>query len=159
MRKFVLATVASLTLAFGATSAAHAQLIDKKTLSLAEAKKIVAAATVDATKNNLTMAVAIVDDGGHLVLFERMDDTQVGSIDVAIRKARSAAFYRRPTKVFEDGVIAGRSVILTLDNAMPIEGGLPLMVGGKLVGAIGVSGGTAPQDGVVAAAGAAAFGK
>jgi glc operon protein GlcG len=159
MRKHMFAALAGLALALAAAHAAHAQLIDKKTLSLVEAKKIVAAAAADATKSNLTMAIAIVDDGGHLVLFERMDDTQVGSIDVAIRKARSAAFYRRPTKVFEDGVIAGRSVILALDNAMPIEGGLPLMAGGKLVGAIGVSGGTAPQDGVVAAAGAAALGK
>ena len=159
MSRHVLAALAALAVMLGAADAAHAQLIDKKTLSLAAAKKIVAAAATDATKNNLSMAFAVVDDGGHLVLFERMDAAQIGSIDVAIRKARSAAFYRRPTKVFEDGVIAGRSVILSLDGVMPIEGGLPLMADGKLVGAIGVSGGTAPQDGVVAAVGVAALGK
>jgi glc operon protein GlcG len=159
MRGHLMAALAGLALGFAVSGHGQAQLADKKALTLAEAKKIVAAAEADAAKSNLTMAIAILDDGGRLLLFEKMDDTQAGSVDVAIAKARSAFLFKRPTKVFEDAVIGGRSVILALDGAMPIEGGLPLMVGGRIVGAIGVSGGTAQQDGVVAAAGAAVLGK
>ncbi len=159
MRGHYRAWLAGLVLAATASGAAHAQLADKKGLTLAEARKIVAAAEADASKSNLTMAFAVLDEGGHLVLFERMDDTQAGSIDVALAKARTAYLYRRPTKVFEDAVLGGRTVILALEGAMPIEGGLPLMAHGKLVGAIGVSGGTAQQDGAVAAAGVAVLGK
>ena len=100
------------------------------------------------------MAVAIVDISGDLVYFEKMDDTQAGSVDVSIAKARSAARFKRATKVFQDGVAAGGEGlrILALTGAVPIEGGVPMVVGGKIVGAIGVSGGTSQQDGVVAAA-------
>ncbi len=153
------AGLAGLVMALGVVSDAHAQLVDRKGLTLAEAKKIVAAAQADAAKSNLTMAIAVVDEGGHLLLFEKMDGTQTGSINVAIAKARSAALFKRPTKVFEDAVTGGRTVILSLDGVLPIEGGLPMAAGGSLIGAIGVSGGTAQQDGVVAAAGVAALGK
>ena len=88
-----------------------------------------------------------------------MDETQIGSIEVAQQKARSAVAFKRPTKVFEDAVVGGRNAILKLPGAMPVEGGLPLMAGGKLIGAIGCSGGTSPQDGVVAKAGADAMAK
>jgi glc operon protein GlcG len=159
MRRHVLAALAALALGLGMTGAADAQLADKKGLTLGEAKKIVAAAQADATKSNLNVAVAILDEGGHLLLFEKMDETQTGSVTVAIAKARSAFLFKRPTKVFEDAVQGGRNVILALEGALPIEGGLPLMVAGKVVGAIGVSGATAQQDGAVAAAGAAALGK
>ncbi len=158
MRNLWPAALGGLALALASTDAA-AQLADRKALTLAEAKKIVAAAEADAAKTNLTMAIAIIDEGGHLVLFEKMDETQTGSVDVAIAKARSAALFKRPTKVFEDAVQGGRTVILGLDGVVPIEGGMPLLAAGKLVGAIGVSGGTAQQDGVVAHAGAAVLSK
>ena len=122
-------------------------------ISLDTAKKIAAGATAEARKNNWGMVVAIIDGGGHLVYLERMDGTQYASVDIATRKAQSAAAYRRPSKVFEDAVAGGRNAVLGLTGAMPIEGGLPIVMDGKIVGAIGASGGTAPQDGQVAAAG------
>ena len=147
----VLATILiSLTLA----AAASAQLMDKKALTLDGAKKLAAAAEAEATKNNWRVVIAIIDDGGHLVYLERIDGTITGSIDVAIAKARSAVAYQRPTKVFEDLVAGGRNVIMMLPHSMPLEGGLPLVVDGKLVGGIGVSGVTSQQDGQVAKAGA-----
>src|SRR5690349_6115618 len=124
-----------------------------------QAKTIAAAAIAEARKNQWTMAIAIVDIAGELVYFERMDDTQVGSVDVAISKARSAARFKRPTKAFQDALAAGGEGlrILALDGAIPVDGGLPLVAGGKIVGAIGASGGTSAQDGQVAAAGVAAL--
>jgi uncharacterized protein GlcG (DUF336 family) len=123
------------------------------------AKKVAAPAIAEAKKNQWTMAIAIVDTSGELVYFEKMDDTQTGSVGVAQAKARSAARFKRATKVFQDGVAAGGDGLrlLALEGAVPIEGGLPLVAGGKIVGAIGASGGTSQQDGVVAAAGAAAL--
>jgi len=123
------------------------------------AKKVAAPAIAEARKNQWSMAVAIVDISGDLVYFEKMDDTQAGSVDVSIAKARSAARFKRATKVFQDGVAAGGEGlrILALSGAVPIEGGVPLVVGGKIVGAIGVSGGTSQQDGVVAAAAVASL--
>ena len=138
----------------GSFAAASAQLADKKALTLAEAKKVAEAAAAEAKKNNFTMCIAIVDDGAHLVYFERIDETQIGSIDVALDKAKSAVLFKRPTKVFEDAVANGRNALLRLSGSSPIEGGVPIMAGGKVIGAIGVSGGTAPQDGQVAMAGA-----
>jgi uncharacterized protein GlcG (DUF336 family) len=125
------------------------------------AKKVAAPAIAEARKNNWMMAIAIVDIAGELVYFERMDDTQIGSVDVAISKARSAARFKRPTKAFQDALAAGGEGlrILALNGAIPVDGGLPLVVGGKIVGAIGASGGTSAQDGQVAAAGVAALGK
>ncbi len=119
------------------------------------ARKAAAASIAESKKNNWTMAVSVVDTGGHLVYFERMDNTQTGSAAVATQKAQSAAAFRRPTKVFEDAVAGGGAGlrILTLSGAVAIEGGLPIVIGGKLVGAIGASGGTAQQDGMVAKAG------
>src|SRR4029077_17855438 len=99
-------------------------------------------------------AVAIVDHGGVLIYFEGMENTHVGSVEIAIDKARTAALFRRPSKVFEDALASGRTAILGLRGATPIEGGLPLVSGGKIIGAIGASGGTAQQDGQVAKAGA-----
>jgi len=125
-------------------------------INLEAAKKIAASAIAEARKNNWTMAVAITDIGGDLVYFEKMDGTQTGSVGVALGKARSAVLFKRPTKVWEDAVAAGGAGIriLGLEGAVPIEGGLPLLMDGKIVGAIGVSGGTAQQDGVAAKAGA-----
>ena len=128
-------------------------------ISLPEAKRILAAAQAEATRNNWSVAIAIVDSGGHLVAFERMDTTQYGSVVVAQDKARTAAAFRRPSKAFQDMVAAGGEGVrmLALPGALPIEGGLPLVVGGKIVGAIGVSGATSAQDGQMAAAGVAAL--
>jgi uncharacterized protein GlcG (DUF336 family) len=126
-----------------------------------EAAKKPAAALAEAAKNNWTMAVAIVDTSGNLVFYEKMDNTQIASATVAIDKARSAAIYKRPTKALQDGVAAGGAGlrILRLQGAMPVEGGLPIVVDGKIIGAIGVSGDTSDHDGLCAQAGAAAIGK
>jgi glc operon protein GlcG len=128
-------------------------------INIDTAKKVAAPAIAEARKNQLTMVVAIVDTAGDLVYFERMDDAQVGSTGVAIDKARSAARFKRPTKAFQDALAAGGEGlrILALQGAVPVDGGVPLVMGGKIVGAIGVSGGTSAQDGQVAAAGVAAL--
>ena len=127
-------------------------------VGLADAKKAAAAAIAEVAKvGSAPDAIAIVDHGGFLIYFERMDNTQLGSVEIAIDKARSAALFRRPSKVFEDAVAGGRNAILALRGAVPIEGGVPIIAGGKLVGAIGASGGTAQQDGQVAKAGADAI--
>ena len=119
------------------------------------AKKIAPAAIAEAKKNNWTMAIAIVDTHGELVYFERMDDVQQGSVDVAVAKARSAARFKRPTKTFQDGLAAGGAGLrlLSLEGAVPVEGGIPLVVGGKMIGAIGCSGATGAQDGIACMAG------
>ena len=119
-----------------------------------QARKLIAGAVADSRKQNLPMAIAIVDTAGQLVAFERMDNTQTASIAVAQDKAVSAAMYRRPTKVFQDAVAGGGAGlrVLTLRGANAVEGGLPVIVDGKIICAIGVSGGSAEQDGVVAKA-------
>jgi len=121
-------------------------------ISTADAKKAAAAAIAQVPKS-------IVDTGGYLVYLERMENTQIGSVQVAIDKARAAVLYRRPTKVFEDALAGGGAGlrILGVHDAIPIESGVPLILGGKVVGAIGASGGSAQQDGQVAQAGAAAL--
>ena len=117
-------------------------------ITLDIAKKYAPAALDEARKNGWTMAVAVVDPAGDLVYFERMDNTQLGSVNLAIAKARSAARFKRPTKVFQDMLAAGGDQlrVIGLEGAVPVEGGFPLVVGGKIVGGIGVSGGTSPQD-------------
>lgn len=123
-------------------------------ITLETAKKVAAQAAEVAKKNQYRVAIAIVDTGGHLVYFEKLDDTQVASVDVAIAKARSANNYKRETRVFQDGVAAGRTALLGLAGAVPLEGGIPLIQDGRIIGAIGVSGVTSEQDGQVARAGA-----
>ena len=128
-------------------------------ISLDAAKTIATAALAEARTNNFLMAVAIVDPSGDLVYFEKMDGTQVGSVTVAIDKARSAARFKRPTKAFQDTLASGGDGlrVLALRGAVPVEGGVPIVVNGKIVGAIGVSGGTSAQDGQCAGAGLAAL--
>lgn len=138
---------------------ASAQLATKRSMTLAAAKQIAAAAEAEAVKNHWNVVIAILDDGANLVYLQKMDETQVGSLEVAQEKARSAVKFKRPTKVFEDAVVGGRNAILKLPGALPVEGGLPLMLDGKIIGAIGVSGVTSQQDGQIAAAGAAEFAK
>jgi glc operon protein GlcG len=130
-------------------------------IGLDDAKKVAAPALAEAKKNNWMMAVAIVDPAGNLVYFEKMDGTQNASVNVALEKARSAVLFKRPTKAFQDQVAAGGEGlrILGLPGAVPLEGGIPLVAGGKIVGAIGVSGGMSPQDAQCAAAGVAALAK
>ena len=124
-------------------------------IPLAEAKRVLIAAQAEAVRNNWNVAIAVVDSGGHLVAFERMDSTQHGSVEIAQEKARTAAAYRRPSKAFQDTIAQGGEGMrmLRLTGAIPIEGGLPIIVSGRLVGAIGVSGVTSAQDGQIAAAG------
>lgn len=137
---------------------AAAQLADKKVLTLEGAKTVAAAAEAEARKNNWNVVIAVVDDGGHLVYLQRLDGTQTGSIDVAIQKARTAQAFKRPTKVFEEAIAGGRTALIALPGALPLEGGLPIMVDGQLVGAIGVSGVKSTEDGQIAKAGAASIG-
>ncbi len=125
-------------------------------ISLEDAKKPAASALAEARKNNWTMAVAIVDTSGNLVYYEKMDNTQLGSANVAIDKARSAVLYKRPTKAFQDALAAGGAGLrmLALQGAEPVEGGIPLIANGKIIGAIGVSGDSSDHDGQCAKAGA-----
>ena len=120
------------------------------------AKKAAAAALAEAVKNKWNMAVAVVDPNGTLIFYEKMDNTQIGSAEVSIAKARSAAQFKRPTKAFQDALASGGAGlrILGLPGAVPVEGGIPLISDGKIIGAIGVSGGTSEQDGQCAQAGA-----
>ena len=124
-------------------------------IALDAAKRIAAPALAEAARNHWAMAVAVVDGAGDLVYFEKMDATQAGSVAVAIDKARSAARFKRPTKAFQDVLAAGGDGlrVLALQGAIPVEGGIPIVIDGKIVGAIGVSGGTSPQDGQCARAG------
>ncbi len=140
--------------AAGAT-ALKADLPTKRVLTLAAAKKIAAAAEAEALKRGATVVIAVVDDGGHLIVLERLDDTQVASVEVAIGKARTAAIFRRPSRVFEEQIRNGRAATLVLPGATPLQGGLPILVDGKVVGAIGVSGNTPQEDEDIAKAGAA----
>jgi uncharacterized protein GlcG (DUF336 family) len=148
-------------LALGGLISFHvaAQLADKKVLTLDGARQVAAAAEAEAKKNNVNVVIAVVDDGGALIYLQRIDGTQLGSIDVAIQKARTAQAFKRPTKVFEEAIAGGRNALIALPGALPLEGGLPLMVEGQLVGAIGVSGVKSSQDGQIAKAGADSLGK
>ncbi len=125
-------------------------------VTIEQARKAIAAATAEARKNSWPVAIAVVDNHGALISFDKLDGTQTASVQVAIDKAVSAATYRRSTKVFQDGLAGGGAGlrILSLRGASAVEGGLPIVVGGKIIGGIGVSGVNADQDGVVAKAGA-----
>jgi glc operon protein GlcG len=128
-------------------------------ISLENAKKAATAAIAEARKNNWTMALAVVDPSGTLVYYEKLDNTQLGSAQVAINKARSAALFKRPTKSFEDQLAKGGDGLRTLglEGAVPVEGGVPIVIEGKIVGAIGMSGGTSAQDAQCAQVGADAL--
>ena len=145
-----------LLLTAGGASALPAQTSSKRVISLAAAKKIAAAAEAEAKKRGATVVIVVVDDGGYPLILERLDDTQVASVDVGIAKARTAAIFRRPSKVFEDQVKNGRVAALALPGAVPLQGGLPIVLEGKVIGAIGVSGNTPQEDEEIAMAGASA---
>lgn len=149
----VLVAVLFAVVSFGA----QAQMAEKKALTLEAAKKIAAVAEAEAVKNKWNVVIAIVDEGGQILYVQRMDGTQYGSVDVAIKKARTSSAFKRPTKVFEDAIAGGRNALIALDGALPLEGGLPLTFAGQIVGAIGVSGVTSQQDGMIAKAGTEAL--
>lgn len=140
---------------------AHAQMPNGygASIGVEAARKLAAAAVAEGKKNGWNVAAAIVDTNGDLVFFERMDGTQLGSVNVSQEKARTAVRFKRPSKVFEDALVGGRQAILSLPGVVPIEGGIPLVIDGKIVGAIGVSGATSPQDGVCAQAAVDTLGK
>jgi uncharacterized protein GlcG (DUF336 family) len=127
------------------------------TLTLAGAKAIAAAAEAFAVGRGWTVAVAVVDAAGGLVLFQILDDTQPGSQEVAVHKARTAARFKRPTKALEETIAGGRQALLSLPGVTAVEGGLPIVVAGRVVGAVGVSGMQSSQDSQVAEAGLGAF--
>ena len=138
-------------------AAAHAQVPQYgNNITLEQARRAIAAAEAEAKRNNWPVAIAVVDTAGMLVAFQRSDNTQTASIAVAVDKASSSAMYRRPSKVFQDAVAGGGAGLrsLNLRGASTVDGGIPLTVDGKIVGAIGVSGVTADQDGQIAKAGA-----
>jgi uncharacterized protein GlcG (DUF336 family) len=151
--------VLSVRCGFGQQAPANPLVVPYGTpVSVEVAKKAAAAALEEARKNSLLMAVAVVDPHGDLVYYEKMDNAQLGSAKVSVNKARSAALFKRPTKVFQDALASGGAGlrVLGLEGAVPVEGGLPLMVGGKIIGAIGLSGDTSEHDGQCARAGAEA---
>lgn len=153
-RNFVVAAAAAGG-AYALLNESHAQVPQYGSdITLEQAKKCLAAGQAEATKNGWPVAIAIVDNHGFLVAFEKMDNTQTASVQVAIDKAVSSAMYRRPTKAFQDGIAGGGVGLraLNLRGASMVDGGLPITVGGKIIGGVGVSGVTADQDGMVAKA-------
>jgi uncharacterized protein GlcG (DUF336 family) len=130
-----------------------------KFITLEGAKRMMAAAEAEARRNNWNVAIAIVDAGGNLILFEKLDNTQSGSVAIALGKARTAVNFRRPTKAIEEMIAGGRSMFLAIDGIVPMQGGLPILHEGKLIGAVGVSGVTSAQDEQVALAAVEALGR
>lgn len=147
-----LAILGSLT----TTSAGQSLVLEKKVLSLAAARKIVAAAEAEANARGVGVVIAVVDSSGTIIELTRMDTAQVASVNVGIGKARTAAIYRRPSRDFEEQIKSGRIAALALADATPLQGGVPVFVDGKVVGAVGVSGDTPQVDEAIAIAGAAA---
>jgi uncharacterized protein GlcG (DUF336 family) len=158
MSRIVLAFAIVMSLVSIGASNASAQFVEKKTLSLAAAKKMAAAAEAEAAKNNWTMVISVLDDGGNLILLERMDGTQLGSIEVSQGKARTALQFKRPTKAFQDLIDKDQQHLITLGHITGVQGGLPIMSEGKIVGSIGASGGASAQDEQCAQAGLNALG-
>jgi glc operon protein GlcG len=148
-------TLGVLLLTIGGTGRAQTQLPTKRVLTLEAARMVAAAAEAEARKNNWAVSIAVLDDSGQLVLFQRLDGTKLVATDIAIRKARTAVYFQGPTKDLEEAVAGGRTTLLPIDGFMPLQGGVPLISGGQLVGAIGVSGVTGEQDAQCALVGAA----
>lgn len=145
-------------LAVVSTAAANAQVASKPSLNLDGARRVIAAAKVEAHKNNASGVIAVVDDGGNLMAVERLDGTFAAGANISIGKARTAALFKRPSKFFEDVIKNGRTAMVALNDFTPLQGGVPIVVGGQIVGAVGVSGAnSAQQDEEFALAGAAAL--
>lgn len=154
-QRTLMSTTFALVAALAATGVPAQQLPYGPTISLENVKKAAAAAIEEARKNNFTMAVAVVDPAGTLIYFEKMDNTQNASSNIAIKKARAAALFKRATKAFQDDVAAGGVGLryLGFDDVIPSEGGVPIVLDGRIVGAMGASGGSGAQDGQVVKAG------
>lgn len=152
MRKAALLFTLTL-IAFSRPAIAEAQLVDTRAISLDGAKAVIAAAEAEAQQNSWAMAIAVVDAGGQLIALHRLDGTQTASIQIAIDKARTAAAFRRPTEALQQAVAGGMGGVLNVEGAMPIQGGIPVMLDGVAIGAVGVSGGSSVQDAQVAQAG------
>jgi uncharacterized protein GlcG (DUF336 family)/mannose-6-phosphate isomerase-like protein (cupin superfamily) len=153
----IIAVMAALAALMGSAEA-QSPIVEKKTLTLEGAKKVLAAAMTFIKQNSTTGVVAIVDDGGNLITLERADNTFPAGANISIGKARTAALFKRPTKVFEEIIKKGRTPMIALNDFTPLQGGVPIMVDGQIVGAIGVSGAaSADQDEEIAQAGANAF--
>lgn len=129
-------------------------MVSKPVLTLEDAKRVAAAAEAEARTNEWKVAIAVVDDGGHLLYLQRSHDTQFGSVETAIAKAHAAAAFQRPTKASEDAVLSGRLIHLALPGVIPAEGGIPLSREGVIIGGLGISGVRSFQDGQIAQAGA-----
>ena len=154
MRKLIVTSVALCAAVLATPAIAQAPPAYGEPVNLEQAKKAAAAAQDFAAKNGWTMAISVAGPSGDLVYFQKMDNTQFASIAISQHKARAAATFRRPTKVFEDRIATPAGVpALTLDGVIASEGGIPLVMGGKIVGALGCSGGTGPQDGQACQAG------
>ena len=149
-----LLSFAILAASLGMSGALAGEMAVKNALTLEVAKEVAAAAAAHAKENDWNVIIAIVDDGGNLLYFERMDGAMTASIDIAIGKAKTAMGFKRPSKKLGDAISGGRPELLTLPNAMTFDGGYPLIYGDEYVGGIGVSGVTSEQDGFVAMAGA-----
>lgn len=157
MRKFIQTGIGILLLALATTG--HAQVADKKDLTLEGAKKVILAVVAEArAKNAPGAAIAVVDDGGNLIAMERLDGTFAAGANISIGKARTAAIFKKPTKAFEDIINKGRTAMAALPDFTPLQGGIPIVVGGQIIGAVGVSGAaSAQQDEDLAMAGANAI--
>ena len=156
MRSRLTVVFALLSAALLTPDPAAAQLREVRVLSSAAATKALTAAEAEARRNNWNVSIAVVDAAGELVAFLRMDGASLASVDIAPAKARTAARFRMPTKVLEDGVAKGGVELLSFDSVTLVEGGVPIVVNGQVVGAVGVSGVSSEQDGQVAKAGAGA---
>ncbi len=132
-------------------------MAQKPLLTLADAKRVAAAAVAEAQRNGWRVTLAVVDDGGHLLYLERSHETQFGSVETAMKKAHAAVAFQRPTRASEDAVLNGRLIHLALPGVIPAEGGVPLQIDGVVVGGLGISGVRSFQDGQIAAAGVAAL--
>ena len=154
MKQSIICLTLFTTMIVGGT--AHADLPVKRVLTLEVAMKIAEAAKAEAVRRGSTVVIVVVDDGGYPIVLQRLNNTQVASVEVGIGKARTAAIFRRPSKVFEDQVRNGRVAALALPGATPLQGGIPIEYEGVVIGAIGVSGNTPQEDEDIALAGAAA---
>jgi len=161
--KRVMGLVAASALLIGTTQmSAHGEsglTRDKKVLTLSAARRIVAAAEADATRRGLGVVIVVVDDAGNVIELSRMDAAQVASVNVGIGKARTAAIYRRPSRLFEEQIRDGRVAALALADATPLQGGVPILIDGAVVGAVGVSGDSPQVDEAIALAGAGSIDK
>ena len=146
-------------LVLATAAVAPAQVTQKKTINLDGARRVIAAAQAEAKKSNATGVVAVVDDGGNLIALERLDGTFAAGANISIGKARTAVLFKKPTKFFEDVIKNGRTAMVTIEHFTPLQGGIPILVDGQVVGGVGVSGASsAQQDEELAIAGAAAVG-